>query len=295
MDLSLAIAQGFHNAPRLYGDSTVRTPPRISGIQSGLKAAGLEFTYGVYDGVTGLVLQPYHGARQNGALGLVQGIGKGIGGFVLKDLAAIIGPFGYTLKGVHKELIKNRQPTAFIRKARMIQGDEDAHALDEAAKKRELTKIDAAWNIIVEIQKEDEAQKEEGWKGRVAVMKEKQKMGKNGAFENVRQAKKALETKQEDRRERESVAAGRSSGEERRGSRLFGMRGSLLNPGTNKRTGESKERPVKGADRDVKGEVLDLGNGTKTTNGDLHHRQGNGTTATGTLANGKTQHSKGCC
>jgi len=24
MDLSLAIAQGFHNAPRLYGDTTVR-------------------------------------------------------------------------------------------------------------------------------------------------------------------------------------------------------------------------------------------------------------------------------
>lgn len=119
MDLSLAIAQGFHNGPRLYGDSTVRTPPRISGIQSGLRAAGSEFTYGVYDGVTGLWIQPYHGARKNGALGFVQGVGK-CSGFVFKDLAAIIGPFGYTLKGVHKELIKSRQPTAFVRKARMI-------------------------------------------------------------------------------------------------------------------------------------------------------------------------------
>ena len=98
MDLSLAIAQGFHNAPRLYGDDTVRTPPRISGFHSGLRAAGSEFTFGIYDGVTGLVLQPYHGARKNGTLGFFQGVGKGIGGFVLKDLAASIGPLGYTLK-----------------------------------------------------------------------------------------------------------------------------------------------------------------------------------------------------
>jgi hypothetical protein len=31
MDLTLAITQGFHNAPRLYGDETVRRPPRVTG------------------------------------------------------------------------------------------------------------------------------------------------------------------------------------------------------------------------------------------------------------------------
>ena len=61
LDLSVAVAQGFHNAPRLYGDTTVRRPTRITGMKSGLKAAGEEFVYGVYDGVTGLVMQPYHG------------------------------------------------------------------------------------------------------------------------------------------------------------------------------------------------------------------------------------------
>lgn len=85
MDLSLAVAQGFHNAPRLYGDTTgthscifllilwsvltiqclprnnilisltVRTTTRISGFHSGLRAAGEEFVFGIYDGVTGLV------------------------------------------------------------------------------------------------------------------------------------------------------------------------------------------------------------------------------------------------
>ena len=253
MDLSLAIAQGFHNAPRLYGDDTVRTPPRISGFHSGLRAAGSEFTFGIYDGVTGLVLQPYHGARKNGALGFAKGVGKGIGGFVLKDLAAIIGPFGYTLKGVHKELIKGRQPTAFIRRARILQGGIDARALEGKAKQRELIKMDAAWQIVSEIRKEDKARKEEGFKGRVVLLKEKGKMGKNGTYETVAHAKKALEAKQEDRRERENVAIARSSGEERGGSKMLKRKGSLFVLGSMKR---------KGADREVKKGVLDLGNET---------------------------------
>ena len=273
MDLSLAIAQGFHNAPRLYGDDTVRTPPRISGFHSGLRAAGSEFTFGIYDGVTGLILQPYHGARKNGALGFVQGVGKGVGGFILKDLAAIIGPFGYTLKGVHKELIKGRQPTAFIRRARIIQGFRDAQALDDKARQQDLTKIDAAWQIVSEIQKEEKAQKEEGLKGRVALLKEKKKMGKNGTYESVNQAKKALEIKRKDRRERESVAIARSSGEESRGSKLLKKKGGLFMAGTPKR-GASKNREFidgkpKGANRNIKKEVLDLGHGAASMDGSV--------------------------
>ncbi len=276
MDLSLAIAQGFHNAPRLYGDITVRTPPRISGFHSGLRAAGSEFAFGVYDGVTGLVLQPYHGARKNGAVGFVQGVGKGIGGFVLKDLAAIIGPFGYTLKGVHKELIKGRQPTAFICKARIIQGGKDAQALDEKTKQIELTKIDAAWRIVSAIQKEDLAQKEEGLKGRVALLKEKRKMGKNGAYETVAHAKRALETKKEDRKEREGVAVARSSGEEKRGSKTVQKKGSLFMSGTKKRQSlknrDELDGKAKGADREIKKEVLDLGGGKVSMDGSMGRR-----------------------
>jgi hypothetical protein len=259
MDLSLAIAQGFHNAPRLYGDSTVRTPPRISGIRSGLRAAGSEFVFGVYDGVTGLVTQPYHGAREGGALGLVQGIGKGLGGFVLKDLAAIIGPFGYTLKGVHKELIKGRQPTAFIRRARMIQGGQDVLELSETAKEHVLTKVEAAWRIISDIQKEHDAQTEEGLKGRIAVLQDQRKMGKNGAFESVDHAKKALQMKRKDRKGRESVAIARSHNEARRRRRTFGKRGTSPKAG-NMMNGGQTDVAVNGVDRDDTGRS-ELGNG----------------------------------
>lgn len=40
MDFTLGLARGFHNAPKLYGDDSVRHPDKVTGIQSGLKAAG---------------------------------------------------------------------------------------------------------------------------------------------------------------------------------------------------------------------------------------------------------------
>lgn len=195
MDLSLAIAQGFHNAPRLYGDSTVRTPIRVSGIQSGLKAAGSEFVFGIYDGVTGLWLQPYRGAKENGVVGFVQGVGKGFGGFILKDLAAIIGPFGYTLKGVHKELVKSKKQklTHFICTAKQLQGGQEFSALDEVTKRQESDRIDAAWKIITEIMHELEITREkEGLVGRLALAREKRRLSKQGAFESVDTTRKAF-------------------------------------------------------------------------------------------------------
>lgn len=39
MDFTLGIARGFHNAPKLYGDDTVRKQEKVTDLQSGLKAA----------------------------------------------------------------------------------------------------------------------------------------------------------------------------------------------------------------------------------------------------------------
>lgn len=38
-ELTAGLAHGLHNAPKLYGDKTVREPDKITGWQSGLKAA----------------------------------------------------------------------------------------------------------------------------------------------------------------------------------------------------------------------------------------------------------------
>jgi hypothetical protein len=84
MDLSLSVARGFHNAPKLYGDDTVRSPDKITDFKTGVTAAGREFAYGWYDGISGLVTQPLNGAKKNGVKGFLEGIGKGVGGFILK-------------------------------------------------------------------------------------------------------------------------------------------------------------------------------------------------------------------
>jgi len=84
MDFTLGIARGFHNAPKLYGDDTVRPQEKVTDLQSGLKAAGKEFGLGFYDGITGLVTQPIRGAEKEGAAGFLKGVGKGIGGLILK-------------------------------------------------------------------------------------------------------------------------------------------------------------------------------------------------------------------
>jgi hypothetical protein len=76
-------------------------------------------------------VQPYHGAKQNGILGFFSGILIGLGGFVLKDISAFVGPPAYTLKGLHQEVRKGKQPTACLKRARIVQGQKDLKHLDK--------------------------------------------------------------------------------------------------------------------------------------------------------------------
>jgi hypothetical protein len=59
MNLSMGIAQGFHNTPKLWGDDTVRPQEQVSDLKSGIRAMSREFGFGLYDGVTGVVTQPW--------------------------------------------------------------------------------------------------------------------------------------------------------------------------------------------------------------------------------------------
>jgi hypothetical protein len=164
-------------------------------MKSGLKAAGEEFVLGIYDGVTGLVMHPYIGARDGGATGFVKGVGMGLTGFVLKDLAAVFGPFGYTFKGVHKELLKGRQPTKFIRKARILEGQRDLHALDDQEMKKAIEAVTHGWSVVQQVWAIMEEKRSQGLRGRIHFMRERKIWRANGAFENVEMTEKALEAR----------------------------------------------------------------------------------------------------
>jgi UDP:flavonoid glycosyltransferase YjiC (YdhE family) len=222
MNIGVGITQGFHNAPRLYGDETVRKPVRITGIQSGLRAGRDEFVYGIWDGFTGIVTQPYHGAKEHGVVGALEGTAVGIGGFFLKNIAAIIGPFAYAAKGIEKEMSKSKQPTKFIRKSRMIQGSKELRALEDAVhssredvlKKTESSDIfcpledetlesvqsavNGGWKIVMELLDVMYRKKSEGplkIKGKVGLWVAEKKWHDSGAMENVRTVNVALEAK----------------------------------------------------------------------------------------------------
>lgn len=93
MNFCMGLARGFRNAPSLYNDDTVRPTEKVTGFSSGLKVAGKEFGFGLFDGITGLVTQPLKGAEKEGGAGLLKGFGKGIGGLLLKPAAGKCGSF----------------------------------------------------------------------------------------------------------------------------------------------------------------------------------------------------------
>ncbi|KAI9694531.1 MAG: hypothetical protein M1822_000147 [Bathelium mastoideum] len=160
-DLSLAVAQGFHNAPRLYGDETVRRPPRITGWRSGMRAARLEFGYGIRDGWTGLVTQPRRGLKKglsgegvglgDKALGGLEGFGKGLGGLVLKDVSAVVGPLAFIAQGLRKEATKGRQLTAQLRQGRMEEGRRRRREENERVKTGSKRNVEVVGSLEKEV------------------------------------------------------------------------------------------------------------------------------------------------
>ena len=127
LDFTMGLAKGFHNAPKLYGDDTVRPSEKITGLGSGIKAAAKEFHYGFFDGITGLATQPIAGAQKEGAAGFFKGAAKGIGGLILKPAAGIWGLPGYTFKGIYAEIQKHfgHSVQNYIIAARTAQGYEE--------------------------------------------------------------------------------------------------------------------------------------------------------------------------
>ncbi|KAK4123148.1 glycosyltransferase family 1 protein [Parathielavia appendiculata] len=166
VDLALALAQGFHNAGRLYGDKTVRRPTRITGIRSGLRAARREFIYGIYDGWTGV----------DGACGFISGVGMGLTGFILKNLAALIGP----------ETESRPRPVKFIRRVRVLQGQRELSTLTEDERAETVKEV-----------KLKRAEKKQGKGVKESLHRSARRLRESSewdiVFENVEVAQRAIE------------------------------------------------------------------------------------------------------
>ncbi|KAK6858737.1 hypothetical protein PG995_005301 [Apiospora arundinis] len=83
VDAPLAFAEGFRNIPRLYGEEP-KDYGKMTGWQGGGVVAAKTFGSGFYHGLTGIVTQPYKGAKEEGAMGFLKGAGKGTAGLFAK-------------------------------------------------------------------------------------------------------------------------------------------------------------------------------------------------------------------
>lgn len=146
MDISMGLTKGSHNLPKLWGDDTVRPHARISDFKSGTRAVGKEFGLGWYDGITGLVTQPWKGAQKQGASGFIKGIGKGMAGFIAKPMAGTVGVLGYSMKGVHKEVQKlfGANVQSYIVASRTSQGYEEWLQSSDAEKEDVISR----WKLV---------------------------------------------------------------------------------------------------------------------------------------------------
>ncbi|KAK0721774.1 hypothetical protein B0T26DRAFT_700265 [Lasiosphaeria miniovina] len=103
VDFPLAITEGMKSVPQLFG-TKVRHHGPVTDAKSGAAVAGKTFAWGFADGLSDLVMEPIRGARDEGALGAVKGIGKGAVSLVAKSGAGMFGLFAYPSAGIAKSL-----------------------------------------------------------------------------------------------------------------------------------------------------------------------------------------------
>jgi hypothetical protein len=76
VDLPVAVAEGFRNTPKLYGENVPSHAP-VTDWKSGITVAGTTFAHQMAEGLTDLLVQPVKGGAKGGVIGFGKGVGKG--------------------------------------------------------------------------------------------------------------------------------------------------------------------------------------------------------------------------
>ncbi|KAI9715522.1 MAG: hypothetical protein M1828_000829 [Chrysothrix sp. TS-e1954] len=169
-DLVSGLGTGLHNTPHLWSDNTVRRPPRITGLSSGLRASGEAAAYNIYDSLTGVVTQPYQGAKEEGALGFVKGTGKGLAGLLIKQAGAAVEPVGRLAEGVRKEVTGRGGVMVRIRQSRIEQGRREVDGMGEEERAEFERRCKEGWR---EVDIEEEEVRSKSFRGKMSLGRER--------------------------------------------------------------------------------------------------------------------------
>ncbi|KAF8201061.1 sterol glucosyltransferase [Mycena galopus ATCC 62051] len=103
VDIPVALTEGLRNVPKMYGEE-VKDYGHVKDWKSGMAVAGKTFLFGFSEGVADLVVQPYKGAKAEGAMGFVKGLGKGTMDAFVKTSGATVAVFSYPSQGIYKSI-----------------------------------------------------------------------------------------------------------------------------------------------------------------------------------------------
>ncbi|KAJ7684426.1 glycosyltransferase family 1 protein [Mycena polygramma] len=103
MDIVSSVHEGFYNTPKLYG-SKVRKTGKVTDFASGLKEGGKGLFYGYYDGITGLVREPYEGAQKEGFVGAIKGSLRSFANATIRPAGGIVGLIAHPVQGLWKSV-----------------------------------------------------------------------------------------------------------------------------------------------------------------------------------------------
>lgn len=93
----------------------------VEGLGNGVKA----LVVSVSRGVTGIVEEPYRGAKEDGFLGLLKGGLKGVGGLIVKPITGLLDVASHTSQGIVNtaDLLDHRKKAKRIRQPRVTYGE----------------------------------------------------------------------------------------------------------------------------------------------------------------------------
>ncbi|KAJ7705318.1 hypothetical protein B0H17DRAFT_1037634 [Mycena rosella] len=103
IDIPLAVTEGLRGVPKLYGEE-VKEHGEVKGWKSGAVVAGKTFASDMSEGMADLFMQPYKGAKEEGAWGMAKGFGKGALGFSAKISSGALGLVAYPGQGIYKSI-----------------------------------------------------------------------------------------------------------------------------------------------------------------------------------------------
>lgn len=133
VQVGMGLTQGFHNAPKIWGDKIIRSQIPIHGISSGIKAGYKQFTLSAYDGVTGFVSKPMQRSKQHKLRGTLAGLSIGTLSGISNIISGFTAVITFPLKGVEVELsqyIMSKTPSLY-EISLLQQGLEEASCLNQ--------------------------------------------------------------------------------------------------------------------------------------------------------------------